>query len=515
MLVQAGTVLLVLLLAGNARRDALIADGRESLDATAARVVRQMTSELRRLDGSTRQLATLVGLNVIHPTNPGQPGSDAIASLPLSLVSALDANRSLESIDAVFSNGVAVSASVAKGGLYRVVYRSPREGGQVMVDIHGRRSSLDISPVPPEDLRTRSWYRNATRRTGVAWQTRSVSRGVVVTVARRAPSPGAVTAVVASHSRPDAVSEVLGGIPNAPHGAIFVTPSDGASLPWDAHGVIAADSEAAARTRITTGMVGPRQPGAVHGQYVLDGTPWMRASRRMVMEPGLDWRVVVDAPLEELTAAAGAGRGSEPWLVLISALLTGAVALPFVVRATRPVENMHTQATTDALTGLPNRAECFRRGEEMVERARHDGTPLTVAMLDLDGFKQINDLYGHADGDVALTAFARRARACMRGDDLVGRIGGDEFVVVSPGIAGHDAGEILGRIISTASGEPVVTPHARHTLGCTIGFCDDHTRYATFAEMVVAADEALVAGKMAHKGLVYRSGDAATAGVAG
>ncbi len=95
-------------------------------------------------------------------------------------------------------------------------------------------------------------------------------------------------------------------------------------------------------------------------------------------------------------------------------------------------ETMYRLAMFDPLTGLYNRRFAEPCIEAEVLRSRRNGTPLTLLMLDLDGFKQINDRYGHAAGDVALQAVAERLRKAVRGSDLAARMGGDEFLLLLP-----------------------------------------------------------------------------------
>jgi diguanylate cyclase (GGDEF)-like protein len=106
-------------------------------------------------------------------------------------------------------------------------------------------------------------------------------------------------------------------------------------------------------------------------------------------------------------------------------------------------------ATHDVLTGLPNRALLADRIQHAIHVSKRSGLSFAVLFMDLDGFKAINDSLGHAVGDGLLIAVAQRIRACIRGEDMVSRIGGDEFVVVmgnlgSPEVVENLAENILG-----------------------------------------------------------------------
>lgn len=91
---------------------------------------------------------------------------------------------------------------------------------------------------------------------------------------------------------------------------------------------------------------------------------------------------------------------------------------------------LHERALTDSLTGLPNRAAWDEESRRGVARAHRAGVPATVMFMDLDGFKQVNDDFGHAAGDAVLCEFAHRLRGCLRRSDFIARLGGDEFVVL-------------------------------------------------------------------------------------
>lgn len=92
-------------------------------------------------------------------------------------------------------------------------------------------------------------------------------------------------------------------------------------------------------------------------------------------------------------------------------------------------------ALTDPLTGLPNRRALYEELERLERRAMREGGSVLVGLVDLDGFKGINDTYGHQQGDVFLQEVSRRLASTLRSSDMLGRIGGDEFVLVGPGPA--------------------------------------------------------------------------------
>ena len=100
---------------------------------------------------------------------------------------------------------------------------------------------------------------------------------------------------------------------------------------------------------------------------------------------------------------------------------------------------MERLARTDALTGLPNRRDILARAQAELDRSLRTRHPVSLLMLDLDHFKAINDQYGHPVGDTVLRAFARIGQTRMRRIDALGRIGGEEFLVVLPETDGAEA----------------------------------------------------------------------------
>jgi diguanylate cyclase (GGDEF)-like protein len=102
-------------------------------------------------------------------------------------------------------------------------------------------------------------------------------------------------------------------------------------------------------------------------------------------------------------------------------------------------EKAETSAVTDYLTGLPNARSLFLQLDRELARCKRDKKSLTVMVADMDGFKQINDRFGHLEGNRVLRLFARALKATSREYDYVARMGGDEFVVIAPGLTSEAA----------------------------------------------------------------------------
>ncbi|GAA1594310.1 GGDEF domain-containing protein [Actinoplanes couchii] len=144
-----------------------------------------------------------------------------------------------------------------------------------------------------------------------------------------------------------------------------------------------------------------------------------------------------------------------PWygLVLGGMSLTGLVVLRQVL-----VQRESTEAAeTDPLTGLANRARLHDELELALRRAARNGRPVGVLLIDLNGFKEVNDRLGHQVGDGLLVAVAGAMSRSVRGDDLVGRLGGDEFAVVVRAVSGEaDVTSVARRIVEAIAGPFVV-----------------------------------------------------------
>lgn len=188
-----------------------------------------------------------------------------------------------------------------------------------------------------------------------------------------------------------------------------------------------------------------------------------------------------------------------------SSQLTGAVMVLHDVTETMAMaERMAHLAQYDALTDLPNRLLLQDRAQLALAMARRQGKSLAVMYLDLDGFKQINDTLGHDVGDQLLVQFARRLVLAMRQSDTVCRQGGDEFVVLLPGLESPDQASVVARKVLAVVKEPFVLSSQELRIGLSAGMALFPQHGDSYDELARNADAAMYAAKRAGRMQVRR-----------
>jgi diguanylate cyclase (GGDEF)-like protein len=163
---------------------------------------------------------------------------------------------------------------------------------------------------------------------------------------------------------------------------------------------------------------------------------------------------------------------------------------------------LQLQSITDSLTGLSNRRNLFALAEREFQRAARFGRPLSAIMLDIDHFKRVNDTHGHAAGDQALAEVARRLRASVRNIDIVGRYGGEEFVLLLPETELAGAGLLAERLRLAIAAAPVTTVAGPVPLTVSLGVAANRPAVADVAALINNADTALYAAKEAGRNRV-------------
>ena len=174
-------------------------------------------------------------------------------------------------------------------------------------------------------------------------------------------------------------------------------------------------------------------------------------------------------------------------------------------RARLETETQRTLAQTDALTGLPNRRGLQQQLADALPKARPQQL-LALYLLDLDGFKPVNDRYGHDVGDALLIAVGKRLQAQLRASDVVARLGGDEFVVLAGGLADEQTAHAVGQKMLAAFSEPFFIDGQRCEVGITAGYALAPFDGDTADELLKRADAAMYTGKQAGRRRVQRGG---------
>jgi diguanylate cyclase (GGDEF)-like protein len=169
-------------------------------------------------------------------------------------------------------------------------------------------------------------------------------------------------------------------------------------------------------------------------------------------------------------------------------------------------KHIEVQAWTDYLTGLSNRRHFVELAERELARAIRFQRPLTLLEIDFDHFKAINDTWGHRAGDMVLQEMSRVLRQVLRDEDILGRIGGEEFAVVMVETEGVDAVEVAQRLCTTVAETSIVPEGSeRIRVNISIGLTQLKNRKIDFNSLLNEADQAMYGAKQAGRNQVFLS----------
>jgi len=164
------------------------------------------------------------------------------------------------------------------------------------------------------------------------------------------------------------------------------------------------------------------------------------------------------------------------------------------------LENLRHDAETDALTELPNRRRLQAAFERPTLDRRKAGGGMAFHYIDLDHFKPVNDVFGHAAGDEVLRVISRRLANLVRHDDLVARLGGDEFAVVQMGVADRSGAIALADKIIAACSQPISVGGTEVHVGASVGVALSAGSHLSLPDITARADRALYTAKQLGKG---------------
>lgn len=187
-------------------------------------------------------------------------------------------------------------------------------------------------------------------------------------------------------------------------------------------------------------------------------------------------------------------------LQLLAGLLGGALGQQLEVEGRRQAEDaLRYLAMHDSLTGLPNRKLFHDRLEQALARRRRSKHYLALLYMDIDHFKNINDTYGHAVGDLLLKSFSARITDVLRASDTLARLGGDEFTVIAEKLSDPRDAELIGRKIVESMSSPFELGSVTITVSSSIGIAVNDGDPVDADDFIRQADEALYEAKRAGR----------------
>lgn len=181
--------------------------------------------------------------------------------------------------------------------------------------------------------------------------------------------------------------------------------------------------------------------------------------------------------------------------------------LLLAVRQWRRSHRLRHLAMTDELTGLPNRRSIYQNGQDALAQCRDEGEPFSVLVFDVDYFKRINDTWGHDVGDRVLQKIADTATECLRKHDVLGRTGGEEFLVTLPSANLASAAEVAGRVCRAVADIDLRDVADNLTVSVSVGVAQYQRSDGDFSQLINRADNALYRAKDGGRNCVALDGE--------
>ncbi len=499
LLLQAATIFALWSVSGQASADA-VEQHLEALLLTAAEEAAIHTTEfIGPAEDTITVTAGLVGEAVIDAPN-----------LEEAFLQQLLRNPQLAGLYVASMNGDFYFVSRTPGGIQTKVISHGDGGRRVEItsrDEQGRGPQTMIEPDDGYDPRTRPWFELAMAADGeISWTDPYVfftSRRLGTTASVPVVVDGSVVGVVGADIELDALSEFLTTLRIGERGGAVITTSKGT--------VVAHPDPSQTRSLGPLGILEPTmlsdlpdETARLAAQVVRAGgsnavakvLPFeaaggsFRAVGRNIATGDSTWSIVIHADESDFVGTIQQAQQRDRQLLLGIGVLALALGAGALFPATKPLERLALQAATDPLTQLDNRRTIMAKADI----AARDNCDRCFVIIDLDRFKRVNDRHGHVIGDQVLEAVAGRLVRAIRPTDSVGRIGGEEFLMILNGATWEQAEPIVDRARNAIRSTPIHT--AAGVLDLTASFGVAHaTEASERAVLLSVADEALLQAK--------------------
>ena len=474
------------------------------------------------------------------------------------MLAQLKANPTFHALVMGYPDGRMLAVQREAEGFATWLFATPDSGATGQHAVFGNDlkliSSQEWRKPAPFDPRLRPWYRHARAKSGLTWTDPYIfepaqQAGITAAAAIETAS-GADAGVFGVDIETRALSNYVARIPAVQQGTAAMVDREGhliamsarprpdslvdqSRLPrleevggqplqdlFDKHRRMQGQREASAAT-LALDTLAPRSPPTAERNVV-------RFTSEGIDRIGLvlpvsvfgdrpSWQLIVQTPVTGMTSQVTALFEEQVPTLGLLIVLPGLLSVVGVLTLTAPLYKLHEQATVDKLTSALNRPTFERRLDGMA-RARREleaGSSIALVALDLDGFKQINDTHGHGAGDAVLREFVHRLRARLRRDDLIGRLGGDEFMSAMRFDQREGALTAIEKVRYSVSAAPFSAAGIALPVGVTAGLAWLEPGESVSAAMT-RADRALVVGKSIRKGRSYAmNGDGSLNPIAG
>ena len=239
--------------------------------------------------------------------------------------------------------------------------------------------------------------------------------------------------------------------------------------------------------------------------FAVNGEKYLAVVRGFLKTSRGPWIMTVFAPENDFIGIFRKAKQKKLFEALLYSIGITMMLFLLAARFLKPVRRLLQYAHFDSMTNLYNRRAFFEHCEKKEAQARANNTPLCLAMADVDGFKRINDTYGHGVGDELLTAIARRLRGALSDNDLIGRFGGEEFIILLTDADAKQGVKVCERLRRTIADSPIRTAAGQINITVSLGMAGV-SQNSDLQETINEADQALLKAKSQGKNCVVLAG---------
>ncbi len=325
------------------------------------------------------------------------------------------------------------------------------------------RSQVDSAPIAASvtddlyDPRSRPWYQQARAKNGPTWTNIyefATSKRPGITTASALKPPGLTGSVVGVDVELSEINKYVASIRVSQHGTAMIVNADGQILGARSDHPLQRNASARDNEAFTTALTSA-MPSKKVSRFTFKGRAFAVNVLPIAASP--QWFVAVAAPESDFLQEQRLIESRLLTTAIAVALTTTLFGLALFLLLRRRVDRLASRASIDSLTGALNRGRVSELAKRRLQRNQRDNKSTYICLLDIDGFKRVNDSYGHPEGDRVIRTLSERLSDGLRVDDLLGRYGGEEFFVLLNNIENPaDAFAAIDRLRTGATAEPIM-----------------------------------------------------------